>query len=65
LLVTMLMLGLVGSGAMYFVAYVTMGAKKPDPHGAVRYYRYEWLADIFGPAAALESELIGEFVNTV
>jgi hypothetical protein len=26
-------------------AYVTMWAKKLDPHGAVRYYQYELLAD--------------------
>jgi hypothetical protein len=64
LVAILFLLGLVSSVAIYFGTYVIMGPKKPDPHGAVRYYRYEWMAEIFGPAAALESEVTGEFVNT-
>jgi hypothetical protein len=59
-----MMLLFVGSVAMYFVAYLAMGPRKPGEHGPVRYYRYEWLADAFGPAASIESSITGEFVNT-
>jgi hypothetical protein len=64
LLIAGLLLCFLASVGTYFVAYVAMGPKRPDIHGSVRYYRHEWLARIFGPAAALESKLTGEFVNT-
>jgi hypothetical protein len=63
-LVGVLAMGPFIAALMYFSAYLATGTRSINPTRDTRFYRHEWQARVFVPAAQLESAIRGKQVLT-